>query len=145
VYVSYAPPSGLYRVKVPEGWARTDISGGASFTDKLNTVRVTTVPAAVAPTPASATSREAPVIAKASAHYQAGSVTTVSRTAGAAVLITYLTDSAPDPVTTKVVRDSVQRYEFWHNGTEAVLTLTGPVTADNVDPWRIITNSLQWR
>ena len=50
----------------------------------------------------------------------------------------------PDPVTGKVYRDEVERYEFYRNGTESVLTLAGPVGADNVDPWRTVTNSFQW-
>ena len=59
--------------------------------------------------------------------------------------ITYLLDSAPNPVTDKVVRDAVERYEFWHAGQEAILTLTGPEHADNVDPWQIVSDSLQWK
>jgi hypothetical protein len=43
-----------------------------------------------------------------------------------------------------VVRDAAQRYLFWHDGQQAVLTLTGPKNADNVDPWRLVSNSLRW-
>ena len=39
----------------------------------------------------------------------------------------------------------MERYTFWHDGQEAVLTLSGPKGADNVDPWRIVTNSLRWQ
>jgi hypothetical protein len=28
---------------------------------------------------------------------------------------------------------------------EVILTLSGPVGADNADPWRVVTDSLQWR
>jgi hypothetical protein len=31
-----------------------------------------------------------------------------------------------------------------HDGREVVLTLSGPKGADNVDPWRIVTDSLRW-
>ena len=54
-------------------------------------------------------------------------------------------DAPADPVTGKVVHDAVERYEFWRAGTEAILTLSGPVGADNVDPWRIVTDSFRWR
>ena len=64
--------------------------------------------------------------------------------AGSAVLITYQADSAPNEVTGKVVADAVERYEFWDNGTTVVLTLSGPVGADNVDPWRTVTDSFRW-
>src|SRR3954469_16106844 len=38
VYVPYQPADGAFSVQVPEGWARTDLPDGVSFTDKLNTV-----------------------------------------------------------------------------------------------------------
>src|SRR2546423_4703944 len=47
VFVAFRPPSQQYEIKVPEGWARSG-AGDAftfTFTDKLNTVRVETVPA----------------------------------------------------------------------------------------------------
>jgi hypothetical protein len=33
---------------------------------------------------------------------------------------------------------------FTRGGRTAVLTLSGPRGADNVDPWRIVTDSLRW-
>jgi hypothetical protein len=68
----------------------------------------------------------------------------VSRAGGTAVLIRYSADSQPDPVTGKVYKDAIERYEFYRNGTEAVVTLAGPAGADNVDPWRTVTNSFRW-
>jgi hypothetical protein len=47
-------------------------------------------------------------------------------------------------VTGKVGQDAVERYVFFHRGHEVILTLSGPQKADNVDPWRIISNSLAW-
>jgi hypothetical protein len=47
-------------------------------------------------------------------------------------------------VTGKVYTDVVERYEFFRNGTEAIVTLSGPSGADNVDPWRTVTNSFRW-
>jgi hypothetical protein len=143
VYVAYRAVSGQYEVKVPEGWARTVSAAGVSFTDKLNTITVQTVQAA-APTTASALATEVPQI-KSSVHgFALTGVSVVTRSAGTAVLIRYSADSQPDPVTGKVYRDAVERYEFYRNGTESVLILGGPVGADNVDPWRTVTNSFQW-
>jgi hypothetical protein len=51
----------------------------------------------------------------------------------------------PDTVTGKSVTEAVERYAFWGNGQEAVLTLSGPNGSDNVDPWRTITDSLRWQ
>ena len=71
-------------------------------------------------------------------------MTTVKRHAGPAIRITYLADAPPNPVTGKRGTDAVERYVFFHNGREAVLTLSGPKGADNVDPWRIVTDSVRW-
>jgi hypothetical protein len=144
VYVAYRPASGQYEVKVPEGWARTVSSTGVSFTDKLNIITIQTVRAA-APTTASARSAEVPQIQGSANGFSLTGVSTVGRAAGTVVLIRYAADSQPDPVTGKVFRDAVERYEFYRNGTEAVVTLAGPAGADNVDPWRTVTNSFRWQ
>ena len=145
VYVVQTDPAGKYTVKVPEGWARTTSGTAVSFTDKLNTIRVETAPAAAAPTVASATATELPKIAQTASQYKAGKVSLVSRTSGPAVLITYEETSAPNAVTGKTIRLAVERYEFWANGTEAIVTLSGPVGADNVDPWKLVTDSFTWK
>jgi hypothetical protein len=143
-FVPFRPASGQYEIKVPEGWARTVSGDVVSFTDKLNTVRVETVKAAAAPTADSARATEVPAIQAASQRFSLQKVETAKRKAGDAVLITYRADSPVDPVTGKVVPDAVERYEFWKNGTETIVTLTGPVKADNVDPWRTVTDSFTW-
>lgn len=145
VFVDYTPPSGGYHVKVPEGWARSETAGAVVFTDKLNRVRMESTAAASAPTVPSATQTEVPTIKAAAKNYEPGKVTEVTRQAGPAVLITYRADSDPNPVTGKVIRLQVERYEFWRNGTEVILTLSGPVGADNADPWRVVTDSFGWR
>jgi hypothetical protein len=142
VYVAYRAGSGQYEVKVPEGWARTAGTAGVSFTDKLNTITIQTSPAA-APTMASARA-EVPAIQRSVHSFVLAGLSTVSRPAGTAVLIRYSADSQPDPVTGKVYKDAIERYEFYRNGTEAVVTLAGPAGADNVDPWRTVTNSFRW-
>ena len=145
VFVPYSPPGGRFTVKVPEGWGRTARAGTVSFTDKLNTISMETRPASAAPTVASARQAELPAIRSASRRYEPGSVTQVRRAGGDVVLVTYKADAPADPVTGKVVHDAVERYEFWRGGTEAILTLAGPVGADNVDPWRIVSDSFRWR
>ncbi|MEU5257143.1 hypothetical protein [Streptomyces longwoodensis] len=72
-------------------------------------------------------------------------VSQVPRTAGPVVLLTYQGDSAKNPVTGKVVRNAFERYAFYRQGHEVDLSLSGPVNADNVDPWRIVSDSFAWR
>jgi hypothetical protein len=145
VFVAYTPPAGGYTVKVPEGWARSDSGGAVVFTDKLNSIRMETVDAATAPTVESVTRTDLPAIKAAAKNFEAGAVKVVTRKAGSAVLATYRADAAPNAVTGKVVHDDVERYEFWRAGKAVILTLAGPQGADNVDPWRIVTDSFGWQ
>jgi hypothetical protein len=145
VFVAYTPPGAHFSVKVPEGWARSTTAQGVTFTDKLNSITLQETPAATAATAASATATVVPQLASQVPAFAPGKVSTLTRSAGQAVLVTYLGDSAPDPVTNKVVRDAFERYSFWHGGHQAVLTLSGPQGADNVDPWKTVTDSLRWQ
>jgi len=144
VFVTYRPPGAKFTIKVPEGWARSSAAGAVTFTDKLNRITVESLPRASKPTVSSVQGNELPQVEQQGGNYKPGKVTVIHRHAGPAVLATYLQDSRPDPVTNKVVRDAVERYSFWSNGTEAVLSLSGPKGADNVDPWRIVSDSLTW-
>jgi hypothetical protein len=144
VFVNYRPPGAAFTIKVPEGWARSSAGGSVTFTDKLNSITVASAAAVSKPSKASVRSSELPTVQQQGRNYRAGKVTVIHRLAGPVVLATHLQDSSPDPVTNKVVRNAVERYSFWNNGTEAVLTLSGPKGADNVDPWRIVSDSLKW-
>jgi hypothetical protein len=143
IYIPYRAASGQYAVKVPQGWAQAVTAGAVSFTDKLNSISLETVHA-TAPTPASARATEVPRIRGSVQRFTLAGISAVTRPAGAAILIRYSAQSQPDPVTGKVYMDSVERYEFYWNGVEAVVTLSGPVGADNVDPWRTVTDSFRW-
>lgn len=144
VYVRYAPPGYGYSVKVPEGWSRTDAAGAVSFTDKLNSIRLQDATAASAPSVAAARGGELPRLSRSVPGFRGARVSAVSRSAGRAVRITYLARAKADPVTGRAGTDAVERYAFFHRGRIAILTLSGPRGADNVDPWRIVTSSLRW-
>jgi hypothetical protein len=137
VFVPYVPADHAFTVNVPEGWARTNDGTAVVFTDKLNTVRIETAARAAAPTVRSVTTDELP-------NHPHGKVTTVQRAAGDAILLTYERTSTPDPVTGKTRVESVEQYDFWRSGRAVVLVLSGPKGADNVDPWRTVTDSLRW-
>jgi hypothetical protein len=144
-FVAYSTAGGRYTVKVPEGWARTEAPGRVTFTDKLNRIDVQVIDAAVAPTVESTRADVVPALAAGESCFSLVGVNSLTRPAGSAVQTLYRADSAPDPVTGKVVYDDIERYSFWKDGTELVLTLAGPAGSDNVDPWRIVTDSLAWR
>ena len=138
-YVAYRPPGSVYTVRVPEGWARSTAAGGVTtFTDKLNRVEMQQRPAGARLTAAQAMRTLVPAGAR------TPTITTVTRTAGAAIRIAYLHATPADPVTGKSHTDAVERYVFFHRPITVVLTLSGPRGADNVDPWRTITDSLRY-
>ncbi|HEV7195672.1 MAG TPA: hypothetical protein VGN19_07010 [Pedococcus sp.] len=142
---AFVPYSGTgFTVTIPEGWARSSDASSVVFSDKYNSITISSAPAAQAPTPATVRAVDLPKIKAASQGYVAGTVTTVQRKAGVAVLATYHAYSAVSPVTGKVADEAVERYTFWRAGTSVTLTLAAPVGSDNVDPWRKVTDSFTW-
>jgi hypothetical protein len=144
VYVVHASPDGRFSVQVPEGWARTDLPGGVSFTDKLNTVTVEELTGRPQPTQDSVRADELTLVAEGHADVVVGDVAGAALPSGPALHATWSADSTPDPVTGRTVRDDVETFVFWRDGTEVLLTLSGPHGADNVDPWRQISQSFAW-
>ena len=144
VFVPYSPPGAGYQVKVPEGWAQRTSVGAVVFSDKLNAIRIETRSAATAPTVASVRRQDVAELARTVKGFTPGTVSAVKRNAGTAVRIKYLATAPANPVTGKAGLDAVERYLFFHRGKEAILTLSGPKGADNVDPWRLVTNSVHW-
>jgi hypothetical protein len=143
-FVAFSPSGGGFSVKVPEGWSRTSSGGAVTFTDKLNAVRIEFGVSTVPLTVREAKQGEVPGLHNAVPGFTLGEVGSVTRKAGTAVRITYLADAKPNEVTGKTGQDAVERYVFFHKGKQVILTLSGPKGADNVDPWKIITDSLRW-
>lgn len=133
-----------YSVKVPEGWRRTQRPSGVTFADKYNSIRVDVSKAAKGPSVSSVAKVELKRLKAAVKGFSQPRVTSLRRPAGAAILVTYRATSAPNPVTGKTVTNDVERYEFWRGGKLAVLTLQAPKGSDNVDPWKIVTDSFAW-
>ena len=143
-FVAYSAPGG-FAVKTPEGWSRQTGASSVEFTDKLNTIRAAWAPAASAPTAGSVKAQDIPKLAASESAFKLQSVKTVSLPAGPAVLVRYQTNSAANPVTGKQYRLDVERYSVFRKGTRVDLTLLSPVGADNVDPWRTVSQSLSWK
>jgi hypothetical protein len=144
-FVAFTPPGGGFSVKIPEGWSSSTTGATTTFTDKLNHIQVTAAKAATAPTAASVTAMDIPAWKTQVPQFALGAVSTVTRQAGPAVLVTYQGDSPLNQVTGKVVREAFEHYVFFHVGTRVDLVLVGPANADNVDPWRTVTDSLRWQ
>ena len=160
VFVPYRSAKGGYVVRVPEGWSRRSSTSSVDFTDKLNTVSVAWFKAGSMPTTSSAKSSDVPELRRTQRAFRLGRILScaptctipystapisVSLPSGPAVVITYTANSTPNPVTGKQYRLEVLRFEFFRSGEEAALTLSGPVGSDNVDPWRLVSQSFAWK
>jgi hypothetical protein len=143
VYVAYKPAGAKFEVKVPEGWSRTPGASTASFTDKLNAIGLTWTTAATAPTTATVSTTDVAALQNTAA-FQLVGVTQAKTAAGPAILLRYRQNGEPSAVTGKRYRLDVERFIFFHSGERVDLTLSSPVGADNVDPWRIVSESLRW-
>lgn len=143
-FVAFTPAGQHVSVKVPEGWARTSTGDVTTFTDKLNQVSFTVTSASTAPSVDTVRATDVPTLQQSVPKFAMGSITSVQRAGQPVILATYQGDSAPNEVTGKVVRDAFERYVFFHAGQRLDLTLSGPTNADNVDPWKIVSDSVRW-
>src|SRR5690349_10120948 len=110
-FVPFTSADGTFTVSVPEGWARSADGTATVFSDKFNSVRIETIPAATEPHPAGADAVEIPALRTTVPGFRGGAAALVQRKAGSAVEITYGADSAADPVTGKTIAQAVERYE----------------------------------
>ncbi len=143
-FVAFTSADAHYSVKVPEGWARTTQADVVTFTDKYNSITIASAPTS-SPTP-SVVQVKASQLTDVSTDptFRLIDVQPVARAAGDGVVATYEIGSAPNAVTGKKALLAVERYVFVHAGTAVVLTLSGAKGADNVDPWKTVSNSLTW-
>lgn len=143
-FVAYHAAGG-FDVEVPEGWARTTTTSGATFTDKLNAIAASWRTTSEPPSEQRARSKDVPELQRTQHAFELRDISTVKLPGGTAVLIEYRANSAPNDVTGKRYRLDVLLYEFFRAGTEADLSLSSPVGADNVDPWNKVSRSFAWR
>ena len=144
VFINYTSPLG-FSLSVPEGWAREDRSDGAVFADKYGRIALTEQPA-----PSSSKAVEVPStlvtdLKKSSRAVKVTKIKNVSLPAGAAVLISYGSNSDPNPVTNKAIRLENDRYYFWKDGKMVILNMSAPAGADNVDQWDLMAKSFRWQ
>jgi hypothetical protein len=131
-----------FSMKYPEGWAQNRTGGGITFQDKNNLVRAS-VHSGPAPTAASATA-ELKKLKATDPTVSAQTPKIVVIRGRTAVKVTYTTTSTPNPVTGKRVTLMVDRYEFAKGGKVAVLDLGTPKGVDNVDAYRLMSESFTW-
>jgi hypothetical protein len=143
VFVALRDPKAGFSMKYPEGWAQNGTGEKVSFRDKNNVVRIVVQqgkPATVASVRADLTALRR---ATPSLRSQAPAAMTIS--GAPAIKVVYSTESAPNLVTNKRVKLTVDRYYLAHGGKVAVVDLGTPVGVDNVDAYRLMIQSFRWR
>lgn len=143
VFIDYASSQG-FKMKVPEGWARSDRADGASFVDKLDGVIVSVSKITSAPTIESVKANEVPNLKATERAVMVASVNAVKLPAGPAIRIVYTSNSEPNTVTNKQVRLENERYLYFKDGMLVALELYAPKGADNVDQWQLMSKSFRW-
>ncbi|MFJ6326933.1 MULTISPECIES: hypothetical protein [unclassified Rhizobium] len=144
VFVSYDAKSG-YSLKVPEGWARSDLGNGTSFVDKLDGVVITEQSENAAPTIDTVKTKFLPDLEKRSRALKLGKVEQVKLPAGEAIRIVFTSNSEPNAVTNKQVRLENEIYIYHRGGKTVSLQLYAPFGADNVDQWNLMSRSFRWK
>jgi hypothetical protein len=144
VYVTYRSPAGHLVLKVPEGWSRKSAPTSSTFTSNLNSISIAWMPMTGAPTAGATRATTVRALQAATLAFRLQTVRTVTLAGGPAVEIVYQMNSAPNPVTGRQYRLVIERFEFYHKGRGAVLSLSSAVGSDNVDPWRIVSESFRW-
>ncbi|HEY0631757.1 MAG TPA: hypothetical protein VGC98_06860 [Thermoleophilaceae bacterium] len=142
-FLTYGDKRAGFSIKYPEGWSQKKAAGGINFQDKNNLVRVQ-VRKGQAPTVASVTG-ELKKLKAANPSLKAQAPKQFNLKAGPAIKVSYTTTSAPNPVTGKRVVLMVDRYELAQKGRVAVIDLGTPTGVDNVDAYRMMSESFTWR
>ncbi|PSJ54362.1 hypothetical protein [Pseudaminobacter soli (ex Li et al. 2025)] len=145
VFIDYVSPKDGFSLKVPEGWARTDRANGVSFVDKLDGVVLTRSDAPQPPTVDSVKKDYVGLLEKEERAVKIDSVKVVNLPAGSAIRIVYSSNSSPNEVTSKQVRLENQRFLYFKDGKLVALELYAPQGADNVDQWKLMSESFRWR
>lgn len=141
-FLTYRDPS-RYRIEFPEGWARRGSGTSVTFEDKANTIEVR-VRRAAAPTLAG-TQSGLEAERRLDTTITPGRAQAIHLKYGAAIMVRYSRRGKADPVTGKRPLLLVDRYVYGRAGRVATVDLATPKGVDNVDAYRMISNSFRWR
>ena len=143
VFLTYDNRAAGYSIRYPEGWARKGSASDVTFQDRANVIHVLVAKGAP-PTPAAA---EAGLVKLRRSDPSVNGGAAQARTIDGAPVIklTYTRLSAPDPVTGKRLPLRIDRYEYAHGGKVAIVDLGTPKGVDNVDAYRMISETFRWR
>ena len=142
-FIVFKSPAG-FSIKVPEGWSRTDGKDGTTFNDKYNHISLTNGLSDIPFDMAYSKSILVPDLEKTGRAVQVTKTEEVPLKSGKTVKIVYDSNSEPNDVTNKQVREENERFYFVKSGKLVVLQLSAPKGADNADQWQLISSSFKW-
>jgi len=142
VFLILHDKAGGFSMKYPEGWAQRSKAGTLTIQDKYNVVR-DAVSTAAMPTTAAVDQQMKDLQAK-TPSLKANAATAMTISGTPAIKVTYTTLSAPNSVTGKSTILMVDRYYLSHNGRLAVIDMGTPQGVDNVDAYRLMSESFTW-
>jgi hypothetical protein len=143
VFLLFTDKPAGYAVRYPEGWARTGNGNDVSFREKGNLIHIA-IHKGPMPNEVSAT-KGVQELRKSDPTVKPKAPERIELNGQPAVKIEYSRQSSPDPVTGKSVPLVVDRYEIGKGGKVAVIDLATPVGVDNVDAYRMISESFKWQ
>lgn len=141
-FLNFHNRSGGYAISFPEGWARSGSGSDVTFQDKSNTIAIK-VASGPRPTPASVTA-ELKQEAASDPCLSPGTPQTTTAGPNQVVKVTYTTQGQKSPVTGQRPKISVDRYVYFKGSKVATVDLATPVGVDNVDAYRMISESFRW-
>jgi hypothetical protein len=143
IFLTYDNRAAGYSIRYPEGWTRKGSASDVTFQDRANVIHV--VVAKGAPPTAAAAEAGLAKLKRSDPSVKVGTAQAITLAGAPVVKVTYTRLSAPDPVTGKRLPLTIDRYEYAHGGKVAIVDLGTPVGVDNVDAYRMISESLRWR
>ena len=143
-FITYTGPSG-YAIKSPEGWARKDQGDTTVFNDKYNHITLTSRLSNQTIVEAFAASTLVADLKKSGRAVSDIKVSSVKLKSGKTIKISFDSNSEPNAVTNKQIREENEKFYYTHNGKVLELTLSAPKGADNVDQWNLISSSFKWK
>ena len=134
-------PAG-YSISYPEGWARSGSGDQVTFRDKSNTITIQVTQGSAA-TPGSV-DKELKRQAGPDPCLSPGSAQSAAVGPNQAVKVTYTTKGAKSSLTGQRPKIMIDRYVYSKGGKVATVDLANPVGVDNVDAFRMISESFRW-
>lgn len=145
VFVNYTSAAGGYQLQVPEGWARTEKGTDVAFANNYDGVKVEVISVSYTLSSDNIKNNYVAALEKNGRAVTVNSINDVKLKNLPAVKLSFSSNSDPDPVTNKQIRLENESYFFIKDGKMAVMSFWAPYGADNVDQWKLMSDSFSWK